>query len=152
MSFFDSLSQFHFLRPLWLLGLFILPFVWVAVRKHAQQNSDWSTAIEPQLLDHLLPKKEVKEKQSTHYSLILLFALCIIAISGPSWQEKPQPIIKLTDNMVVILDLSISMLATDISPNRLTKTKQKLQDLLKLRTEGTTALIAFQVIAMLLPR
>jgi len=143
MSFFDDFSQFHFLRPMWLLGLLLLPLVWFAIRKRALSGSDWANAIDPQLLKHLLPKQHDKAKYGSYYSVLVLFATCIIAMSGPSWQEKPQPILKLTDNMVVILDLSLSMLATDIKPNRLTKTKQKLQDLLSQRREGNTALIAF---------
>ena len=143
MSFFDNFSQFHFLRPEWLWTLLLLPLLWRAMHKQIQAGSDWSTAIDPKLLKYLMPKKEINTKHSSFYGLIILIALSIISISGPSWQEKPQPVLKLSDNMVVILDLSLSMLATDIKPNRLTKAKQKLQDLLSLRKEGNTALIAF---------
>jgi len=143
MSFFDHLSQFHFLRPLWLLGLLLLPVVYVAMRKRALSNNNWSNAIHPTLLKHLLPSHQQQRKRTRHFGMTLVLGFTFIAMSGPTWQEKPQEIVKLTDNMVVILDLSLSMLATDTAPNRLTRTKQKLQDLLKLRKEGSTALIAF---------
>ena len=143
MSFFDNLLQFHFLRPLWLCGLLLLPLVWLIFKNKARTGSDWSHAIAPNLLKHLMPAQQTQAKQRTVYSLLLLIAFSFISISGPSWQEKPQPVIKISDDMVVILDLSLSMLATDTAPNRLTKAKQKLQDLLALRTEGNTALIAF---------
>lgn len=143
MSFFDNLSHFHFLRPLWLFGLLLLPLIYVAMRKRALSNSDWAKAIDPTLLKHLLPSNAQQQKQSRHFGMTLVLGFCFIALSGPAWQEKPQEVIKLTDNMVVILDLSLSMLASDTAPDRLTRSKQKLQDLLKLRKEGTTALIAF---------
>jgi len=143
MSFFDNLENFHFLRPLWLLGLLVLPIIYIAMRKRALSNSDWSSAIDPALLKHLLPGNQQKIKQSRHFGMIAVLCFAFVAMAGPAWQEKPQEVVKLTDNMIVILDLSLSMLATDITPDRLTRSKQKLQDLLKLRKEGNTALIAF---------
>ena len=143
MSFFDNIALFHFLRPLWLLGLLILPVIYVAMRKRALSNSDWSSAIDPSLLKHLLPSNQQQNKQNRHFGMLAVLCFAFIAMAGPAWQEKPQEVVKLTDNMVVILDLSLSMLATDTAPDRLTRSKQKLQDLLKLRKEGNTALIAF---------
>jgi len=143
MSFFDNIALFHFLRPLWLLGLLILPVIYVAMRKRALSNSDWSSAIDPTLLKHLLPSNQQQNKQNRHFGMLAVLCFAFIAMAGPAWQEKPQEVVKLTDNMVVILDLSLSMLATDTAPDRLTRSKQKLQDLLKLRKEGNTALIAF---------
>jgi Ca-activated chloride channel family protein len=143
MSFFENIESFHFLRPVWLLGLLILPVIFIAMRKRALSNSDWSSAIDPALLQHLLPSSQQRNKQNRHFGMIAVLAFAFIAMAGPAWQEKPQEVVKLTDNVVVILDLSISMLATDIAPDRLTRSKQKLQDLLKLRKEGNTALIAF---------
>jgi len=143
MSFFDNLSYFHFLRPFWLLGLFVLPIIYIAMRKRALSNSDWSNAIDPTLLKHLLPSNQQQNKQNRHFGMLAVLSFSFIAMAGPAWQEKPQEVVKLTDNMVVVLDLSLSMLATDTAPDRLTRSKQKLQDLLKLRKEGYTALIAF---------
>lgn len=143
MSFFDAFSQFHFLRPVWLFGLIGLPVIWIALRKRALAGSDWASAIDPQLLKHLTPTDKQQSKHQFHAVILWVLALGLFSMAGPSWQEKPQPVIKVTDNMVVILDLSLSMLATDAAPNRLIRTKQKLQDLLKLRKEGNTALIVF---------
>ena len=143
MSFFDNLSYFHFLRPLWLLGLLVLPLIYIAMRKRALSNSDWSSAIDPALLKHLLPSNQQQNKKHRHFGMLAVLGLAFIAMAGPAWQEKPQEVVKLTDNLVVVLDLSLSMLATDTAPDRLTRAKQKLQDLLKLRKEGNTALIAF---------
>src|SRR5690606_12888145 len=59
------------------------------------------------------------------------------------WQKQPQPLQTKADHLVVILDLSLSTLATDLQPNRLTRAKQKLSDLLQQRQEGQTALVVY---------
>jgi Ca-activated chloride channel family protein len=102
MSFFDNLSYFHFLRPFWLFGLLLLPLIYIAMRKRALSKSDWSNAIDPVLLKHLLPSSQQQKKQSRHFGMLFVIALAFLAMSGPAWQEKPQEVVKLTDNMVVI--------------------------------------------------
>src|SRR5690606_41554096 len=54
-----------------------------------------------------------------------------------------QPLQAKSDHLAVILDLSLSTLATDLQPNRLTRAKQKLSDLLQQRQEGQTALVVY---------
>lgn len=139
----EAFLQFHFLRPEWLIGLIILPIMWLVLNTRSKQTNDWGKSIDPTLLAHLTPSSASKHKRVRHNSLLIALGFSVLAMAGPTWQEKPQPVIEVNDNMVVILDLSISMLATDTAPNRLVRTKQKLQDLLNQRKEGNTALIAF---------
>ena len=83
------------------------------MRKRALSNSDWSSAIDPTLLKHLLPSNQQQNKQNRHFGMLAVLSFAFVAMAGPAWQEKPQEVVKLTDNMVVLLDLSLSMLATD---------------------------------------
>lgn len=146
----EFVENFHFLRPLWLIGLLLCPLLWRFQARGRQLEHDWARAIDPKLLAYLTPQSahsahtNEQQKQQRHTRLLPgLLALCLIALAGPSWEQKPQPVMQLQDQMVVIVDLSLSMLATDLAPNRLTRAKQKLQDLLSLRKEGNTALIVF---------
>lgn len=139
----EVFTQFHFLRPLFLLGLLALPvLVWLLQQKRDEGN-DWSNAIDPTLLAHLMPASKKTANKRSNLALISAVVLILVSLSGPTWERKPQPVAQIKDDIVVVLDLSISMLATDIAPDRLTRAKQKLQDLLALRDEGNTALIAF---------
>lgn len=144
----ELLQNFHFLRPEWLLALLLCPVLWKFQSKSHRIGHDWARAIDPKLLVFLTPQHDRPENRRTSSKplkpmLPWVLALCILALAGPSWEQKPQPVMQLQDQMVVIVDLSLSMLATDLAPNRLTRAKQKLQDLLSLRKEGNTALIAF---------
>ncbi|MCU7376310.1 VWA domain-containing protein [Paucibacter sp. O1-1] len=61
------------------------------------------------------------------------------------------PLIPLTQKPFYLIDQSISLYATDIKPNRLTRLKQKLQDIINTITEGEIAMVAFAGDALISP-
>ena len=69
--------------------------------------------------------------------------LLLLALAGPVWEKVPQPLLQKSQARVLVLDLSFSMLATDIKPTRIDRARFKLEDLLKRFVEGDTALIAY---------
>ena len=69
--------------------------------------------------------------------------ICCLSLAGPTWQQLPQPVHKQDAALVVVLDLSPSMLAEDISPSRLVRARYKLIDILTRRTEGVVGLIVY---------
>ncbi len=131
------MAEFTFLSPYWLLGLILIPIV-IAINSRYQVQR--SSLIAPHLAKAL--GQAVKKK---HYSAIWAGAWMIacIALSGPSWQENALPSFKLGQNRVLVLDMSRSMYATDIKPNRLTQTRYKALDLLPKWKEGATGLVAY---------
>jgi len=70
----------------------------------------------------------------------LLFCL---ALAGPSWNQLPQPVHKEDAALVLMLDLSPSMLAEDVTPSRLIKARYKIIDILKTRQQGFTGLVVY---------
>ena len=137
------IEQFHFLRPLWLLALIpLIMFSWLLLRR-SLFSRNWQSVIDPQLLPHVLIGTAGK---SSRLPLILFFIcglLGIIALAGPVWNQLPQPVYKAKSALVIALDLSRSMDASDIKPSRLIRAHYKVNDILKLRKEGDTALIAY---------
>ena len=73
----------------------------------------------------------------------LLLALVTLAAAGPSLQRVELPVIKRADALVIVLDLSASMLAADVQPSRVQRARQKILDLLDTRDEGVTGLVVF---------
>ncbi|MFD2228942.1 VWA domain-containing protein [Alkalimarinus sediminis] len=146
MSFIELASQFHFLRPLWLLALILVPIVlWLSTKGKDYSHSDWSKAIPPELLQHLMVGEHSSSNNTPQYWkwFAMVIAIMALGLAGPSWQQKPQPLQQQTDNLAIVLDLSLSMLASDQKPDRLTRAKHKLRDLLEQRKEGNTALIVY---------
>jgi len=78
-------------------------------------------------------------------ALILLsgVALVIFALTRPGWNPKPKTVERYGRDVVFVLDVSRSMLAEDLAPNRLDRAKLAILDCLE-RIEGDrVGLIAF---------
>lgn len=138
------IAQFHFLRPLWLLML--LPCLALAFTfwRARQNRGSWSKVIAPALLPWLLPSGE--QQQPIRWPLLLLLGgwlLACLALAGPTWQKLPVPVSKNQQPLVVVVDLSYLTYASDLSPNRLTRVRFKLQDLFNQRKDGLNALVAY---------
>jgi Ca-activated chloride channel homolog len=134
-------SQFHFLRPaaLWAMVPTAVLIGLLQWRKNSAGN--WQQVINPALLPYLL-----QGKNPSRLGLIWLFLAWItacIALAGPTWQQLPQPVHKQDSALILIMDLSPSMLAEDIKPSRLARARFKLIDILKKRREGYSALVVY---------
>ncbi|WP_439107530.1 VWA domain-containing protein [Congregibacter sp.] len=139
----EIMSNFHFLRPQWLLlllpGVVLGIFLW----RQRGQEASWSRIVAPELLTHLISSESLRRSRSGLPALLVAWVVGILAAAGPSWQQLPQPVLQKQDALVLVLDLSYSMLATDLQPSRQDRVRRKLLDLLRERKEGLTALIAY---------
>ena len=137
------ISEFHFLRPLWLLAV---PLVWWMVfmlRKKWWQKGDWDREVESHLLEFLATSPSQHKRKLLPWVMCLAGTLLLLSLAGPAWQKKPQPLIKKSQARVLVLDLSFSMLATDVKPTRIDRVRFKLEDLLNNFSEGETALVGY---------
>ena len=140
----DSLLNFHFMRPLWLLGLPLLGLLlWQLWRRGIEPESNWSKVIDPELLPALSEGSASASSKLPLWLLAAAWLLAVIALAGPSWKKLPQPAYQKQDALVILLDLSPSMYAQDIEPSRLVRAQREIRDVLRLRTEGMTALVAY---------
>jgi Ca-activated chloride channel family protein len=135
-------SEFHFLRPLALLGL--IPALLIAALAQWRKRSagNWETIINPELLPFLM-QGDGNKKQHGIYWILCAWIIACLSLAGPTWQQLPQPVHKKDTALILIMDLSPSMLAEDIKPSRLARARFKLIDILKARSEGFTALVVF---------
>jgi len=152
-SFNLFLSNFHFVRPYWFLAIFALFIVLWLLRKYRFHQSPWQQFL-PSHLSQVLVENTSNTKhnngnKNTFFVPTFLMKpfiiglLSITALAGPVWQKLPQPVYQTERGSVLIMDMSYSMYATDIKPNRLTRARFKAIDLLKKINEGDTGLIAY---------
>lgn len=139
------MADFHFLRPLWLLLLLIVPVLYLVLKRKNSGDSGWSGLIPEQLLSPVIRRYGGGSEKPGSRVFPVLSAVIILAIAlaGPAWREAPTPLKKSGDSLVVVLDLSLSMLATDLEPDRLTRAKRKIRDILAVREGSLTGLVAY---------
>ena len=136
-----------FIRPEWFLGVLpVLWFLWKAWQIKANQGR-WQKVIEPKFQTLLLGRGYKAQNQTNmHLSLVALaviWLLAIIALAGPSLKSVQIPAEKTQQGTVILLDLSLSMLANDLMPNRISRARFKLIDLLKKHPEHSVGLIGY---------
>lgn len=139
----NTLAQFHFLRPYWLLAplpaLLLVALLW---RKGAHAG-EWKRAIAPHLLAHLVQGSQTRDSKTPLLLLLGAWLLASVAMAGPTWEQLPAAMKKKIDARVIVLDLTLSMLSGDTPPSRLTRAKHKLSDILGRSKEGLTGLVVF---------
>ena len=138
-----GLNDFHFLRPFWLLGLIpVIGFCWWYL-KGRSSGGDWADYCDAALLPHILTDRPSKKRYSAIWILGLGGILGVIALAGPAFERLPTPVFRNLSSLVILLDLSYGMDASDIKPSRIERARYKIEDLLRARKEGQTALIAY---------
>ena len=140
-----ALSDFHFMRPWWFLGLVPALLALGLYQWRRRSAGNWEKIINPALLPFLMEGGGLNSRKSNWLltGLGLAWAICCISLAGPTWQQLPQPVLKQDSAAILVFDLSPSMLAEDISPSRLVRARFKLIDILNSRREGFTALVVY---------
>lgn len=132
----------HFIRPEWLLALVPLALVlWLLARQH-QSHSAWNRYIAPHLAKMLVTQGAKKSRRPLHL-LAFSWLIATLALAGPALNKQSLPVFATEQGRVLVMDMSVSMFATDVTPNRLTQAKFRATDLLRALKEGETGLIAF---------
>jgi Ca-activated chloride channel family protein len=139
----EHLSQFHFIRPYWLLGIVPLAIVMWLYAHRRLKAGNWSRVCDERLLPFILIGQQ---QQVSAWRIIAIFCcgmLLILALAGPTWVKLPQPVFRSQAALVIALDLSRSMDVADIKPSRIARARHKILDILNKRREGQTALIVY---------
>lgn len=140
---FSALNEFHFIRPHWLWAIIPLLIIVALIRYVHKQQSGWQSVLASHLYQHLITTAGIKKIRPPLFLLGFCWVLAAIALAGPTWNKLPQPVYQLNTGKVVLIDMSLSMRATDVKPNRLTRARFKAIDLVNAITEGETGLVAY---------
>ncbi|VAW79276.1 Aerotolerance protein BatB / Aerotolerance protein BatC [hydrothermal vent metagenome] len=136
-------DAFHFLQPLWFLLLVPMALLlWWSLQTEADDSS-WQQACERHLLPHLLNKPLAGGTRLPLWLLATAWVLGVFALADPVWEQRAQPVYRNQAAVMVVLDLSRSMLSTDLTPSRLERARFKVAEMLKQRQEGQTGLVVF---------
>lgn len=138
------IEQFHFLRPWWLAALLLVPLLLWVWRRHAQRVDPWRRICDAQLLTHLRQESTGSLRAGATLWLIgTSLMLTIFALAGPAFRFVPEPLVRMQAPLIIAVDLSEQVRASDLKPDRMTRVRFKLANLLAQRHEGQAALIGY---------
>ena len=128
----------------WLWLLLVIPILLLG-RIWADSRSDGViSALTANRLRDVLVKGGSSWRSAWIFGLQLAaLGLFILALCRPQWGEEKRELKESGRNILIAIDTSRSMLATDVTPDRLTRAKLAAQDLLMSLAGDRVGLIAF---------
>lgn len=137
------MTDFHFLRPAWLLAFLPLAVLLWDWARRRQGPGDWAAYVDPALQPHVLIGTPSRSSRLPLWLAGVAGTLAILALAGPAWERLPTPVFRNLSPLVIVMDLSWAMEATDLRPSRLERARYKIDDLLRARKDGQVALVAY---------
>lgn len=135
--------QLHFLRPQWLWALIPAAVIYGLIRSIKHRQNQATNMINDVLYNYLTQGGSQTQSTQRLWPLLLGAVLAIVAMAGPTTQKIPKPIYDIAQAKVIVMDMSLSMRATDIAPDRLSRMSYKAIDLINANNGGEIGLIAY---------
>ncbi len=136
--------MFRFGNPeyLWLfiaMPLLLAVYIYLNIRKRkaVQKMGILST------LKMMMPELSLKRSYLKFWLIFAVLCTGIFMIARPQFGTKVEKVEKEGIELVIAMDVSNSMLAEDVSPDRLSRAKQILSRLIDVRSNDKVALIVF---------
>lgn len=133
-----------FATPEYLYLLFLVPLA-IVIYKYAcyRRNRNIKRYGDPQLVSRLMPSYSARRSSLLFWIPLLAMALIVVALARPRYGKGKTTVTTRGVELVVALDISNSMLADDIYPNRLEKAKRLIKRLAEQLKGNKIALVVF---------
>jgi Ca-activated chloride channel homolog len=137
------LTSLHFLHPAWLLALppLLLLSAWLA--RSVANDGNWSRIVDAQLLPLLRISEERRARSVWPLLIGSIWTLAVVALAGPAWNRTRSPAFRAPASWILVLDLSPSMGASDLTPSRVARARYAAADILSAAHDARVGLVAF---------
>lgn len=136
--------MFRFENPEYLYLFFALPvLVALYIYWNIRKRKDVKRMGTLSLLKQMMPELSLKRSYLKFWIITVAFGIGIIMVARPQFGTKVETVNKKGIELVIAIDVSNSMMAQDVSPNRLTRAKQILTRIIDDRKQDQVALIVF---------
>ncbi len=142
------LADATFLRPLALGLLLLLPLVYRVFQRRAGHGANpWRALVDEPLIPALFPDAAPSARSGRPRAITLAaclaWVLITLALAGPSLRQAEVPTVAPRTEAVIVLGLPASMLAQDLTPDRLTRSRIAIEEWLQAREGDEIGLVAF---------
>jgi len=134
--------RFAYIEILYLLTaipVFVILFTF-AIKKKKRAISEYG---DTELINQLMPMVSFRRPIYKFAIAMLAYAFIVVGIAGPQFGSKLKKVKRKGVELVIALDVSNSMLANDIKPNRLAKAKSAISRLVAKMGEDKIGMIVF---------
>ena len=133
------------LSNLWMLNfLWLLPLAAVAlIIENRQKKRALQAFADPHLLARLTTLDHRGRKFIKALLVLLALGLMLFALAGPRWGSHYEEVSQKGVDVMILIDVSPSMLVEDISPNRLERARREILDFIKVVQGDRIGLVAF---------
>lgn len=133
------LNSINMLYLLWVIPVVIVLYVYAA---HRRRNA-MELFVEAGLLDRIRITVSAVRRRWKAVLLTVALAFMAFALTRPGWNPRPKTIHRRGRDIVFLLDVSKSMLAQDLAPNRLERAKLAIRDCVERIQGDRVALVVF---------
>lgn len=125
----------------WLLTIPVFVVAYVLITRHKRrQLSEFG---DPELIAQLMPDAS-KSRPIVKFALLMVaLSLLILAAARPQYGQQEKTLKRQGIEVMVALDISNSMLAEDVAPNRLDRAKQMLSKMIDNMVDDKVGLVVF---------
>ena len=99
--------------------------------------------VESGLVDQLMPGWSPERRKALFWLFLSGVLFVMMAAAGPRWGKKWLPVTRVSRDVLVVLDVSLSMEAENPPPSRLVRARQKIESLLERSPADRFGLVAF---------
>lgn len=140
-----SFANPHFAEPAWLWLAFLGPLALFALQRYSawRRRAQLAQFAAPEVLGALTASHSRVRRGVKNTLLLLAIAGFGLALARPQWGEQKSTTQVLGEDIVFVVDCSRSMLATDVTPSRLERSKLAILDFIQSNGHGRVGLVAF---------
>ncbi|MBP5645988.1 MAG: VWA domain-containing protein, partial [Bacteroidaceae bacterium] len=136
--------MFKFANPEYLYLLAVLPLLVILhIFTNIIRRRRLETYGDPSLLRQLMPEASTGRPKLKFWLLTAAFGMGCLLLARPQFGSKQETVTRKGIETVIALDVSNSMLADDVTPNRLEKSKRIISNLVEQFKDDKTGLIVF---------
>jgi Ca-activated chloride channel family protein len=140
-----NFAGLHFGEPLWLWLAAAGPVLLALLYQHAARERARQLArmASPQFIGALTASHSPARRRFKEVLLLLVLVFAGLALARPQWGTVETNNAWLGEDMVFVMDCSLSMTTTDVSPSRMQRAKFAVLDFVRRQSHGRVGLVAF---------
>lgn len=136
-------ADFQFLRPSFLYLLIFVIMACFLTKGILSSSNAWEKICDKPLFQYLMGTKQNGKRKNFNFWICLGFLSAVIAIAGPSFTKKTEPVVEKENPLMIVLDLSTDMNKFNTSVPKLSRAKIEITDILQKAQTAPAGLIVY---------